>query len=276
MDFFFSKNDDLLGRVEALFESPVEYAAKISQDKSQSLEHLAHIEESIKNTQPVTKRTTKSIIFKPENNPLELYHQVTHSNIKLSVDLLAKNLQYEFHEKQLREFIDQKEKIIVQNEFHEKQLREFIDQKEIIIVQDKKTILKNKKTISKLEKRLEEKQVSTAKMELEHDQNQKRLVTLYDEISNLHLTISNLNRDLQQLESSKANKEGLILQGDQPLQGFISQVEKLESENRNLNSLLARSQEEIQFYANSRSWKITRPLRKLIQFLRGKRNVQKC
>lgn len=80
------------------------------------------------------------------------------------------------------------------------------------------------------------------------------------------LDISEQSKEMNYLSKSVAEKE-------QTIRSMAAQITEREQTIQSLTNKLAQSQEEVLFYAQSKSWKITRPLRRITRLLKGKKNV---
>ena len=88
------------------------------------------------------------------------------------------------------------------------------------------------------------------------------------------------NLDVFELTAQVAEKEqavqsltAQVAEKEQAVQALSAQVADQLKENQTLNNQLTQSQQEVLFYALSKSWRFTRPLRKIMRFMRGKKNA---
>ena len=87
------------------------------------------------------------------------------------------------------------------------------------------------------------------------------------------IQISNYNQSIQSLNS-------ILAERDQSIQSLNAQLAERDQSIQSLNSLLAERDQSIQMlifenvmYATSHSWQITRPLRKISQFCKRRKNA---
>ena len=99
-----------------------------------------------------------------------------------------------------------------------------------------------------------------------------------NELKEVTFKLTDLQEKLENIQIDQ--KENLIktlseqvVQCNQIIHNLTTQTDSEKNRYQDLLWRLAQSQEEILSYANSKSWKITRPLRKLIRFVRGKKSV---
>lgn len=79
--------------------------------------------------------------------------------------------------------------------------------------------------------------------------------------------------ELETLAQEKKDLSAQVVEKEQTIQPLTSQVADQLKENQTLNNQLTQSQEEVLYYALSKSWRFTRPLRKIMRLIRGKKNA---
>jgi len=79
-------------------------------------------------------------------------------------------------------------------------------------------------------------------------------------------TIDELEVQLSEKDKVVQNLETLIAENDKAVNVLKTQIVEKDKAVKNFNKIIKEQEEEILFYAHSKSWRITRPLRKLMQF----------
>jgi ubiquinone/menaquinone biosynthesis C-methylase UbiE len=91
-------------------------------------------------------------------------------------------------------------------------------------------------------------------------------------LSGLDQVIQQREKDLAGLDQIIQERDQVIHQRDQVIQQQENDLTRRDQAIQQLHMNLNEYEQEISFYAMSKSWKITRPLRKIMQLFRGKKN----
>jgi chromosome segregation ATPase len=104
--------------------------------------------------------------------------------------------------------------------------------------------------------------------------------TLAHQISELTENLAEREQAILSLTAKAAEQDGQMkvlaaqaMERDEQMKVLAAQATEREQEKRTLANRLAQSQEEVLIYALSKSWRMTRPIRKIARFIRSKKNV---
>ncbi|MDP2966326.1 MAG: class I SAM-dependent methyltransferase [Pelolinea sp.] len=86
-------------------------------------------------------------------------------------------------------------------------------------------------------------------------------------------TVQTLTAQAAEREQAIQTLTAQVAEGEQTVQTLTAQSAEQSQENQTLINQLSQSQEEVLYYAMSKSWRYTRPLRKIMLFIRGKKNA---
>ena len=163
---------------------------------------------------------------------------------------------------------------------HSKELEAKLSQREQTILRLKDTVTKQDQTIHVLKNEVSQKEhalqqiaVTFAENEqtlqqLEKDRNEQKLI-----IQNMNAQISEQSQVIVDLTAEISQQNHIIHQLQNEVTESIQQIHEYQQEIAALNQQVPKFKNEILFYALSKSWRFTRPMRKFMILLRGKRHV---
>lgn len=183
---------------------------------------------------------TKDLINKTEN---------------LKSDLINHKKTAQHNEEKLAELEKSKkllEQEIVEKEQSLQQTKDYLKEKEQILQQTKDSLKEKEQTLLQTQNILLDKDRVIESMKANSEEKSRKLIDSETKIKQHELIIPQLQNELAQV--------------NQQIHEYHHQISSLNQQTQELKS-------EILYYAISKSWQLTRPLRKLMNLLRGKKHV---
>lgn len=173
------------------------------------------------------------------------------------------------HNKRMNEFktaIQEKNQQLTENR---QTIKEQIGQ----LVESRKKLKDRNDKLSESKKQLKEqnKQLTISRKRLE-EQN-KQLTASREKLEEQDKQILDLSQSIQSLQKQKQQRLTKIRREERQIQNLTQQVQSMKQTMETMNMQITQLNQEVLFYANSKSWRLTRPLRKMMNLLRGKRNA---
>ena len=142
-------------------------------------------------------------------------------------------------------------------------------------------------TVQNLSNKLDERKLTVQKLTSKIKENEKTIQGLNTQVRQSEQNIQGLTRQVQELEETNRGLKNQVSEQKQTIQNLNSQTHEYEknigiisresSEQKQIINQITKEKSEVEqevlFYASSKSWQITRPLRKLRKLLRGDKNV---
>ncbi len=97
--------------------------------------------------------------------------------------------------------------------------------------------------------------------------------TLTDKVAERDQSVHTLTAQVAYRDQSVHTLTAQVAYRDQTIRSLTKQTIQREQEKQTLKTQLSQSQEEVLFYALSKSWRITRPLRKFTRFIKWGKNA---
>ena len=106
-------------------------------------------------------------------------------------------------------------------------------------------------------------------------ESQRQAGTVYEQnIQQLNDTLAERDQSIQQLNHTLAERDQSIQQLNHTLAERDQSIQQLNDTLAERDQSIQQLEQEVLFYATSKSWKITRPLRKVVNFF--KRSISKA
>jgi len=131
------------------------------------------------------------------------------------------------------------------------------------------TSLENNLRLKVLENKIQQLEETIEEMELLIQEREKNVQTLSSQLDEKDQTIQSLNAQLADKDQAIQSLNAQLTDKDQSIQSLNAQLDKKEQSIQSLNTQLAESQNEVLYYALSKSWIVTRPLRKIGKFFKN-------
>jgi len=133
-------------------------------------------------------------------------------------------------------------------------------------------IVDKDQSIQSLNAQLAEKDKTIQSLNAQLAEKEQTIQSLNAQLAEKEQTIQSLNAQLAEKEQTIQSLNAQIVDKDQSIQSLNAQLAEKDKTIQSLNAQLAESQNEVLYYALSKSWRITRPLRKIMKLFRGKNN----
>jgi uncharacterized coiled-coil protein SlyX len=111
------------------------------------------------------------------------------------------------------------------------------------------------------------------KLKIKADENNPAIENLRAELINRDQRIQKINAALSERDQRIQKINAELIERDQKIQNLRKKINDLKQDIENCNNKITDQQNEILYYSLSKSWRITRPLRKLMRIIRGKKDV---
>jgi uncharacterized coiled-coil protein SlyX len=136
----------------------------------------------------------------------------------------------------------------------------------------KKHIVNKDQSIQSLNTQLAEKDQSIQSLNTQLAEKKQSIQSLNAQIAEKDQTLQSLNAQIAEKDQTLQSLNAQLAEKDQSIQSLNTQLAEKDQSIQSLNTQLDESQNEVLYYALSKSWRITRPLRKMMNLFRGKKN----
>ena len=129
-------------------------------------------------------------------------------------------------------------------------------------------------TVEKLTADLTERELIVEKVNSDLGEREKTVQKLSAELVEMNRTLQSQTIELTRRASTVENLTGELARKDQVIQSMTTDLAERDEALQSLQDALTESQNEVVLYAQSSSWKLTRPLRRISKFLKGNKRDQ--
>jgi uncharacterized coiled-coil protein SlyX len=127
----------------------------------------------------------------------------------------------------------------------------------------KANLAKRYQFIQSLNAQLEEKDQSIQSLNAQLEEKDQSIQSLNAQLAEKDQTLQSLNAQLAEKDQSIQSLNAQLAEKDQSIQSLNAQLTEKDQYIQSLNTQLTESENEILYYALSKSWRFTRPFRKI-------------